>query len=289
MTHSIPYLPAMLSIALALSLSACGWFDKDDPQHDVTPHAVPTADPAAPTAFTGKTWGFPAQRDTVRGYIQKLMDESRVVPDTAAKKGGPRGSPGSFAKLSGPDREEFVSAIIHGAERFLPKSLKDEEKWALVCAEISIESAFVPGTRGVNPGDNSKISVSPLQITIPGMWDDIFKQYAKLPGLTHYDGKPWDPKDTTDDMLEHSIWDGITASLFCITEQGRRGCPDWFGGPDGPCPKSMRTSFLAWVIGAPALKTPGGDLAGQRDAYIASISTDLKLLGFSETLIDAAF
>ena len=274
---------------LLMTTVRCGWNDWPT-LHNARVDA--SAD-AAPTSFTGTTWGTVQQRDVVRGYIRKLCNETRIVPDTAAKKGGPRGSPGSFEKLSGENVEEFISAIIHGAEKFLPKHLSNEERWALVCAEISIESAFVPNTSGANPGNTSLMSVGPLQITI-GIWDDIFRQYANISGLAHYDGTPWAPKDTTADMLTHSIFDSITASLWCITEQGRRGCPEWFGGPDGPMPKSLKTSYLAWVIGGPALKS-GGDLGsydgsgGQRDAYIASIQTDLRLLGFDVGLVDATF
>lgn len=280
----------ILPIALAL-LTACGQdrslFQK--PRCDVAP-----AKDVPHTAFANGQWGTQAQRDTVRTYIRRLMDESRIVPDTAAKKGGPRGSPGSFAKLAPGQVEEFITAIIKGSELFMPKSLKDEERWALVSAEISIESAFVPGTSGPNPGDPSKRSVGPLQLTLPQMWDDTFRQYANLPGLTHFDGSPWDTKTTDNGALQTSIHDGIIAGLYCITEQGRRGCPDWFGGPDGPCPKNMHTAFLGWVIGCPAVKS-GGDLGsydgsgGQRDAYIASISTDLQMLGFSPELINTAF
>lgn len=261
-----------------------------------TPQAAPAPQPdkfSAPGNPQALMADF-QRKAVVIEYMRKLMDETRTVPDTAAKKGGPRGSPGSFAKLSSAQVEEFAAAIIYGAKRYLPQSLKDEERWALVCAEISIESAFQPGTKGVNPGDNSKVSVGPLQLTLPGMWDDLFRQYASGDGLVHYDGSPWNPKDTKNEALENSIYDGIVAALWCITEQGRRGCPDWFGGPDGPCPKNMHTSFLAWVIGGPALKS-GGDLGsydgsgGQRDAYLASIGTDLKLLGFDVSLINTAF
>ncbi len=244
---------------------------------------------------TAGPFGTPEQRQVVREYMRRLMDETRIVPDTAAKKGGPRGSPGSFAKLSGEQVEEFISAIIYGAARYMPKSLTDEQRWALVCAEISIESAFQVATSGVNPGDGRYVSVGPLQLTIsntpgvPGMWEDIFRQYAPGDGLIHHDGSPWNPKDTSVDALRTSIFDGVVAALWCITEQGRRGCPEWMGGPDGPCAKDMQTAFLGWVIGCPATKTPGGDLAGQRDMYLASISTDLKMLGFDPGLIQTVF
>ena len=279
--------------SLLLPMAACGLDDLLGRGSDAPRATVPVVDQGSCSGAPGAA--TEAQKATVREMMRRLMDETRIVPDTAAKKGGPRGSPGSFAKLSEAQVDEFVTAIIQGAKLFLPQSLKDEERWALVAAEISIESAFTPGTSGTNPGDTSKVSVGPLQLTLPGMWDDIFRQYANIPGLTHYDGSPWDTKTTDNEALKTSIYDGVIAALWCITEQGRRGCPDWFGQPsDGPCAKSMRTAFLAWVIGGPALKS-GGDLGsydgsgGQRDAYLASIETDLKLLGFGVELIDAKF
>lgn len=231
-------------------------------------------------------FGNSQDRDTVRGYMQKLMNVTRTVPDTAARKGGPRGSPGSFEKLSQQQVDEFISAIIYGSKLFMPKSLSLDKQTALVCAEISIESAFQVGTSGVNPGDNSKRSVGPLQLTL-GIWDDIFRQYANL-NIKHYDGSAWNSKDTNSDALANCIFDNIVASLWCICEQGRRGCPEWFGGPDGPCPKTWRTSEIAWVCGQNAMRN-NTDLDGQREMYIASETVDLQLLGLDVSLLDTQY
>lgn len=247
------------------------------------------AQPAASPLF-----GTDQERAQVRGWIQRLMDETRVVPDSAARKGGPRGSPGSYAKLSSPQVEEFVSAIIFAGDRFSPQSLPLDQRRVLVAAEISIESAFTPGTSGANPGNAEYISVGPLQLTLnsnpsgKGMWDDTFRQYAKISGLVHADGSPWEPSTTSREQFCQSIFDGVVSAYWCITEQARRGIPDWFGGPDGPMPRTMENAFLGWVIGLQALKT-GGDLAGQRDFYINSISTDLRLLGYDPSLIHSSF
>ena len=279
---------ALLSLCLTglsgAALANCGWGEHGT-SHEA--RVEPTATPAH-TNFTGQTWGNPQQRDTVKGYIKKLMDETHQVPDTAAKKGGPRGSPGSSDKLAPGQLEELISTVIFGAEKLMPASLKDEEKWALICVEMSVESAFVPNTSGVNPGDNSKRSVGVLQLTLPGMWDDIWRSHGKVDGLIHYDGSPWSPKDTTNDQLEHSIWDGAIAALWAITEQGRRGAPDNFDGPDGPMPKTWRTSELCWVLGAPAARS-GNDLAGQREAYQVDQEAELKFLGFDPSLFDTAY
>ena len=273
--------PAFAS-ALCLLMAACGEHWKGYQAH---PHEH--AECPSETVFTGKTWGNPEQRDQVKTWIKRLMNETRIVPGANGKPDSPRGSPGQFEKLDGAIVEEYISALLYAGEMFMPKSLKWDERSVLLATEVSIESAFVVGTAGANPGNTSMTSVGPLQWT-KEIWTPIFKTQPHIPGLIHYDGRPWEPKDTTDDMVINSVWDNISASAWAITSQGKQGAPDNIGGPDGPMPKQFFSGCLCWVLGAPAARS-GGDLAGQRLPYRNSMATDLKMLGYPESLLDTPF
>lgn len=277
---------AVALAAFIAALSSCG----RNEQCDATPHAHCDAAPSGTsgnTLYTGTTWGNEEQRATVRTWIQRLMNETRIVPGSYGKPDSPRGSPGQFEKLPGPVVEEYISALLYAGEMFMPKSLKWDERTVLLASEVSIESAFVTNTAGANPGNMAMTSVGPLQWT-KEIWTPIFKKQAQIPGLTHYDGSVWNPADTTDEMVINSVWDNIVASAYVITQQGRQGAPDELHGQDGPMPKQFFTGCLCWVLGCGAAKT-GGDLAEQRQPYRHAMATDLKMLGYPESLLDTNF
>ena len=273
-----------LLLATLLSVAACG--DAVSSHGRAAHDAAPSPAQSPKTNFTGVTWGNPTQRGIVKGYIQKLTDEPRSVPGYNETRGGA----GAFEALPGGVVEEYISSIIACSERFLPSSLPDEQKWALVACDISAESAFKVGTSGMNTNPSYGVSGGGQQVT-PSIWNPMFQKRANIVGLTHYDGKPWVPADTTMDMPATSIWDNMHIANWAISEQakscaGNPGAKE-HGEDVGSCPATWWTGLYCWVSGYPACRS-NGDKA-QSDHYRAMQTADLNLLGLPASLLDTSF
>lgn len=251
--------------------------------------AAPTSAPAtkasSPPAQAGTTAGADVKAE-IKDVIKKLMNVPRQVPGYNETRGGP----GNFEQLPAAVLDEYVASILDCAERFLPKSLPLSAKVALLAADISAESAFRVGTAGMNPNPQYGMSVGVQQVT-PSIWVPMFKERANLPGLTHYDGSPWNPADTTMESPSTSIWDNMHIANWAISEQAKShaGNPgaQARGEDVGTCPATWWTGLYCWVSGYPACRCNGDQAQSQH--YRAMQTADLKVLGLDPALLDSAF
>ena len=272
------------ALAAVLALAACG----DPKAAPPTPLATPVTAPH--TAI------LPAEaRQKIASMIQKVMDTPRTVPAAGPRRAEVRGGPGNFAKLTVAQVDELVASIAFVADKFLPAKLKPEEKWAIIVADGSAETAFrmesmVPKDRPAND-----CAASPYHV-IPGTWVPIFKQRAQLPDLKQYNGSPWVTGLTTCEQVRDSLWMGSVLAWWEISEQAKAGganprAAEFHEDGPGPMPKTIRSGILCHLLGYPeARKGPGSPgYEAQAPWYFSMQKTDLNLLGYDISLLDTPF
>ena len=254
------------------------------------PAAAPASTPAAPAAEGDEE----ALKTTISGWIETLMDTPRQVPADNLHQAETRGGPGNYAKLADKDKAEIIAGIIYCAKTFLPQHISLAERAALICVDISAESAFRIGTSGMNPNAAAGLSTNLQQVT-GSIWIPEFQKRGRVDGLHHYDGSSWNPADTQINSATDSLWDGLVLANWAISEQAKSGAGNpraaEFGEDVGSLPHTWETGLASWCVGYPAArKGPGDpDWEQQMPHYYNMQRTDLKLIGFPESLLAAEF
>lgn len=236
-----------------------------------------------------------ADYSAVESMIKTVMDTPRTVPAAGNRKAEQRGGAGEFAKLTADQVKELVAAVIYVGDKFLPASLQPQQRYAIVVADGSAETAFRMASMVPKDRPADQCAAGPYHV-VPGVWVPIFKQRAQLPGLVNYDGKPWNPKDTSCTSARDSLWQGSVLAWWEISEQAKAGganprAKEFQEDGPGPMPKTIRSGIACHLLGYPEARKGAGSPGWDQQMlwYMSMIRTDLKLLGHDEKLLDTPF